>query len=123
MLTEAVCDVLKDPEGGLVRDDSDVFVSKIISLAELFSVRHCLHGAAGSSKSSVWQTLAKAQTNIVLGGGRRRLLNPKAVTSNELYGYIHPSTKELNDGVIAKIMRDYSGGRSRLPMSSARRRH
>ena len=39
VLTEAVTNVLKDPEGGLVRDDGDVFVSKIISLAELFSVR------------------------------------------------------------------------------------
>ena len=127
VLTEAVCDVLKDPEGGLVRDDSDVFVSKIISLAELFSVRHCVFvlGAAGSSKSSVWQTLVKAQTNIVLGGGKTTFatLNPKAVTSNELW--IHPS---VDKGAQRRRDReDYArllkGGRSRLPMGSARRRH
>ena len=35
-------------------------------------------------------------------------LNPKAVTSNDLYGYVHPVTKEPYDGIIAKIMRDFS---------------
>jgi dynein heavy chain len=104
VLTAAVCDVLEDPADGLVRDEHDVFVSKIISLAELFSVRHCVFvlGAAGSSKSCVWQTLARAQTSISLGGGKTHFstLNPKAVSSNELYGYIHPTTKELNDGVM-----------------------
>ena len=35
-------------------------------------------------------------------------LNPKAVTSNDLYGYVHPVTKEPYDGIIAKIMRDFA---------------
>ena len=113
-LTQAVNDTLANPEvsRGLVRDEHDVFISKIISLAELLSVRHCVFvlGAAGSSKSCVWQTLAAAQSSITHGGGKTTYatLNPKAVSSNELYGYIHPTTKELNDGVIAKIMRDFS---------------
>ena len=71
-----------------------------LSLAELFSVRHCVFvlGAAGSAKSCVWQALAKAQTNISHGGGKTAFatLNPKAVSSNELYGYINPVTKEPN---------------------------
>ena len=114
LLTQAVTDTLADPEmsAGLVRDEQDVFISKIISLAELLSVRHCVFvlGAAGSSKSCVWQTLARAQTSINHGNGKTTFatLNPKAVSSNELYGYIHPTTKELNDGVVAKIMRDFS---------------
>ena len=54
--------------------------------------------------------MARAQTSITFGGGKTHVatLNPKAVTSNELYGYVHPVTKEPFDGVIAKIMRDFS---------------
>ena len=99
-LTAAIYDVLKDPETIFVRDEHDVFVAKMLSLAELFSVRHCVFvlGAAGSAKSCVWQALAKAQTNISHGGGKTAFatLNPKAVSSNELYGYINPVTKEPN---------------------------
>ena len=111
-ITAALNEVLDDVETPFVRDEHDVFVAKCLSLAELFSVRHCVFvlGAAGSAKSCVWQALAKAQTNIGHGGGKTAFatLNPKAVSSNELYGYIHPTTKEPNDGVIAKIMRDFS---------------
>ena len=70
----------------LMRDEGDVFISKICSLSELFSVRHCcfILGAAGSSKSEVWRTLAAVQTTLGLGGGKTLAasLNPKAVSSN-----------------------------------------
>ena len=96
----------------LMRDEHDVFISKICSLSELFSVRHCcfILGAAGSSKSEVWRTLAAVQTTLGLGGGKTNAmcLNPKACSSNELYGFVNPTTKELNDGIVAKIMRDFS---------------
>jgi dynein heavy chain len=33
-------------------------------------------------------------------------LDPKAVTPEELYGYIHPASREWRDGLLSKIMRD-----------------
>lgn len=30
----------------------------------------------------------------------------QAVTPEELYGYIHPATREWRDGLLSKIMRD-----------------
>ena len=75
------------------------------------SVRHCVFvlGTAGSAKTELWKTLRRAQTYLNIGGGRSQYdsLNPKAVTSNDLYGYVHPVTKEPYDGIIAKIMRDF----------------
>ena len=72
----------------------DMFVKKAVNLFELFGVRHCvfLLGAAGSAKSEVWLSLANAQTQLKIGGGTSlfRSLNPKAVTSNELYGGAQP---------------------------------
>ena len=74
------------------------FVSKTVALSELLSVRHSVFilGAAGSAKTNVWKTLANAQTALNVGGGRTLFasLNPKAVTSNELYGYVHPVRKK-----------------------------
>ena len=109
-LTKAVRDVIADPTCSL--QPEEVFINKVVSLYEIFSVRHCVFvlGAAGSAKSQVWQTLARAQSSISLEGGKTAVaaLNPKAVTSNELYGYVHPVTKEPYDGIIAKIMRDFS---------------
>ena len=109
--------MLLDPACSLQPDDG--FVSKTVALSELLSVRHCVFilGAAGSAKTQVWKTLANAQTLLGVGGGRTLCgtLNPKAVTSNELYGYVHPVTKELNDGIIAKLMRDFSKMASAVP--------
>lgn len=48
-----------------------------------------LLGPAGCGKSAIWRTLMKAQNNA----GEKsvyRPINPKAVTRNELYGYLHP---------------------------------
>jgi dynein heavy chain len=61
-------------------------------------------GPPGSGKSSTWKTLAKAQdkdnkkTTVVD-------LNPKAVSTNELYGYVHMATREWMDGLLSKTMR------------------
>ncbi len=80
--------------------------------ARTAKVRHSVFvlGTAGAAKSELWKTLAAAQTYLQIGGGRTQFdaLNPKAVTSNELYGYVHPVTKEPYDGIIAKIMRDFA---------------
>ncbi len=51
-----------------------------------------LLGPAGCGKSAIWRTLMKAQLNA----GEKtvyRPINPKAVTRNELYGYLHPQVR------------------------------
>eukprot|EP00163_Fabomonas_tropica_P016273 TRINITY_DN2925_c0_g1_i1.p1 TRINITY_DN2925_c0_g1~~TRINITY_DN2925_c0_g1_i1.p1 ORF type:complete len:4072 (-),score=1488.94 TRINITY_DN2925_c0_g1_i1:296-12511(-) len=85
------------------------FVLKVVQLYELMSIRHCVFaiGGAGSGKSSVWKTLARAQSkvgpNVLI-----RDLNPKAITPNELYGYVELSTREWKDGLLSNIMRELS---------------
>jgi len=118
-LKKGITDVIADPEekwwGTLGRpalQAEENFVIKTINLFEALSVRHCVFvlGTAGAAKSELWKTLAAAQSYMGMGGGNSlyNALNPKAVTSNELYGYVHPVTKEPYDGVIAKIMRDFA---------------
>lgn len=37
-----------------------------------------------------------------------QVINPKAVTTRELYGYIQPSTREWKDGILSTVMRDFA---------------
>ncbi|KFG49291.1 dynein heavy chain family protein, partial [Toxoplasma gondii GAB2-2007-GAL-DOM2] len=82
------------------------FVLKIVQLQELLRIRHCVFvmGPAGSGKSSVWKSLARAQDQV---GVKTTWvdINPKAVTPNELYGYVKLSTREWKDGLLSKTMR------------------
>uniref|UniRef100_H3HCG5 AAA+ ATPase domain-containing protein n=1 Tax=Phytophthora ramorum TaxID=164328 RepID=H3HCG5_PHYRM len=85
----------------------DSFILKICQLQELIDVRHSvmLLGPAGCAKTTTWQALAKCWN---LGKEKKicvyETLNPKAVTSDELYGYMTLS-KDWKDGVLSIIMR------------------
>lgn len=85
----------------------DGFVLKVVQLEELFAVRHSVFviGYAGTGKTMVWKTLNRTYANQ-----KRRPyyndLNPKAVTNDELFGVINPSTREWKDGLFSIIMRD-----------------
>lgn len=89
--------------------DEPEFILKIVQLGELLEIRHCVFvmGNPGSGKSSTWKTLAKAQdkdnkkTTFVD-------LDPKVVSTNELYGVVLLATREWKDGLLSKTMRSLS---------------
>jgi len=71
----------------------------VVQLEELLEVRHSVFvvGNAGTGKTQVWKTLFRTYQNIK----RKPIyndLNPKAVTNDELFGVINPSTREWKDG-------------------------
>ncbi|XP_053544923.1 dynein axonemal heavy chain 9 [Bombina bombina] len=85
----------------------DNFVLKIVQLEELLAVRHSVFivGNAGTGKSQVLKSLNKTYQIMK----RRPVwtdLNPKAVTNDELFGIINPSTREWKDGLFSTIMRE-----------------
>ena len=63
-------------------------------------------GPSGAGKTELLKTLAKSQ-NMYQEKTTFHVINPKAVTRNELYGYI-TSTREWKDGLISIIFRDLS---------------
>eukprot|EP00756_Hemistasia_phaeocysticola_P016846 Hpha_TRINITY_DN15501_c4_g2::TRINITY_DN15501_c4_g2_i2::g.105578::m.105578/K10408/DNAH; dynein heavy chain, axonemal len=85
-----------------------IFILRCTQLHELLDVRHSVFvmGPAGCGKSEVWKTLSGA-LKVMGDQSSYKVMNPKAVTSDELYGYIHPATREWKDGLLSNIFRDY----------------
>jgi dynein heavy chain len=85
-------------------------IAKVIQFQELLDVRHSvmLLGPGGCGKTVVWQTLLDCHN---LGHSKRvaiaELINPKAITVDELYGYM-TFTKDWKDGAMSIIMRGMS---------------
>ncbi|XP_063306953.1 dynein axonemal heavy chain 11 [Pelobates fuscus] len=83
------------------------FILKVVQLEELLAVRHSVFvvGNAGTGKSKILRTLNRTYINIK----RKPVwndLNPKAVTTDELFGFIHPATREWKDGLLSSLMRE-----------------
>ena len=92
---------------GMHLQAEDLFVTKISQLREIAVVRWSVFvlGPAGCGKSEMIKTLSKAQ-NLFGEKSSINYLNPKSVTRNELYGYIHPATREWKDGLLSQIFRE-----------------
>lgn len=111
-------------EMGLVPDDE--FVLRVVQLSELLAIRHCvfLMGPTGCGRTEARAVLARAlQRGVPLAAGDPPLANdylrpnngkrvtvreldPKAVSTMELYGYVNMSTREWRDGVLSSAMRE-----------------
>lgn len=90
--------------------EAEVFILKCLQLYRTLLVRHglMLVGDTFSGKSSVINVLQASLT--ALHGQQefikteKYLLNPKAVTSPQLYGNLDSLTKQWTDGILPKIM-------------------
>ncbi|XP_058534261.1 dynein axonemal heavy chain 11 [Ochotona princeps] len=83
------------------------FILKVLQLEELLTVRHSVFvvGNAGTGKSKILRTLNRTYVNL----NQKPVwndLNPKAVTTDELFGFIHPATREWKDGLFSSILRE-----------------
>lgn len=88
------------------------FMLKVVQLSELLAIRHCVFvmGPPSCGKTETWKTLKKARE--IMGTPMEvQDLNPKSVSTNELYGYIVLKTREWKDGLLSRIMRDLGSRR------------
>ncbi|XP_043257418.1 dynein axonemal heavy chain 3 [Colletes gigas] len=94
------------------------YVEKIVQIYEMLLVRHGLMivGHTLSGKTKAYQVLADALGD--LAGKRRavlrefqtvyKIINPKAITLDQLYGSFNPVSHEWSDGVLANIFREFA---------------
>jgi len=92
---------------GYTHDPDGYLLLKVTQLVELLAIRHCvfLMGNPGSYKSALWKVLKNAKTFV---GDKTTVIDfsPKAISTNELYGYVNMATREWKDGILSKTMRD-----------------
>jgi dynein heavy chain, axonemal len=97
----------------------DAFVIKIVQLAEILEVRHCCFviGPPGCGKTAVWKSLIKTYCN---NGEESEYdtLNPKAISSDELFGAYNRS-KEWKNGVLSVIMKNQVKNEDKYKSSQA----
>lgn len=74
---------------------------KVVQLKELLNVRHSVFiiGDAGVGKTQTWKTLYRTYVNAKQKP-HCNIIEPKAVTNDELFGFINPATREWKDGNI-----------------------
>ena len=83
----AACDLKLQPE--------ENFIMKVCQFDELLAVRHSVFivGDAGTGKTQTWKTLVRTYSNLE----RNPIftdLNPKAVSNDELFGYVNAASRE-----------------------------
>ncbi|XP_037943923.1 dynein beta chain, ciliary-like [Teleopsis dalmanni] len=98
-IRRAVNEIKLQPEEG--------FLMKIVQLQELLDVRHSVFivGNAGTGKTKIWQTLVETYRIQKLKPAYN-VLNPKALSNDDLFGIVNPTTREWKDGLFSSIMRD-----------------
>ena len=84
------------------------FIQKVVQLYTIQQISHgCMVvGRSGSGKTSAWKLLFKALERINGEVGFTHIINPKAVSKENLYGSLDHTTREWSDGIFTKILRD-----------------
>ena len=91
-------------------------IEKTLQLAHSMKVRHCnmIIGETFTGKTSIWQTLSSAKQLVSPENHEyspsisKFMINPKALTIEELYGSYDTVTFEWKDGVISNIFKTCS---------------
>ena len=83
------------------------WTDKILQLYQITQLNHGLMmvGPSGSGKSSAWRVLLKALERLEGVEGVAHVIDPKALTKEELYGVLDPNTREWRDGLFTHILR------------------
>ena len=64
-----------------------------------------LVGPTGCGKSAAWKTLLESMTKIDGVKGESYIIDPKAITKDELYGHLDDTTMEWTDGIFTQTLR------------------
>ncbi|CAB4069325.1 DNAH [Lepeophtheirus salmonis] len=89
------------------------FVDKTFQIYSSMQINHgiMIIGETMSCKTTSYQTLAKALSLLAdefksEKGALFKIINPKSITMNQLYGLFDPVSREWSDGVLGKTFRE-----------------
>eukprot|EP01114_Cavostelium_apophysatum_P023031 TRINITY_DN854_c0_g1_i2.p1 TRINITY_DN854_c0_g1~~TRINITY_DN854_c0_g1_i2.p1 ORF type:complete len:4577 (-),score=1545.65 TRINITY_DN854_c0_g1_i2:38-13768(-) len=83
------------------------WIEKLFQLNQIQLLCHgvMMVGPSGSGKSSAWSVLLRALEKFDGVEGVSYLIDPKAITKEELFGFLEPTTREWTDGLFTHVLR------------------
>eukprot|EP00879_Flechtneria_rotunda_P027778 GHRR01029772.1.p1 GENE.GHRR01029772.1~~GHRR01029772.1.p1 ORF type:complete len:1069 (+),score=390.30 GHRR01029772.1:36-3209(+) len=112
--------VISDVTAEMKLTREDDFILRVVQLSELLAIRHCvfLMGPTGSGRTEVYKVLARAITkgcdnpvdDYLKMTNRKEVIirdiDPKSISTQELYGFVNMATREWKDGLLSYNMRE-----------------
>ncbi|OQR92538.1 dynein heavy chain [Achlya hypogyna] len=85
----------------------DKWVEKALQLYQVMQLRHgvMLVGPSGMGKTTAWQVLLEAMERVDGKKGEAYVIDPKAISKEQLYGTLDNTTLEWSDGVFTHLLR------------------
>ncbi|KAJ3071427.1 hypothetical protein HDU98_005356 [Podochytrium sp. JEL0797] len=85
----------------------EVWMDKVIQLYQIQNIHHGLMmvGPSGSGKSTAWRVLLEALEMVEGVEGVEYLIDPKAISKEDLYGTLDATTREWTDGLFTHVLR------------------
>ncbi|TRY63473.1 hypothetical protein TCAL_02090 [Tigriopus californicus] len=83
------------------------WMDKVLQLYQISELHHGLMmvGPSGAGKSMAWKVLLKALEKFDGKEGVSHVINPKAISKEDLYGVLDPTTREWRDGLFTHVLR------------------
>eukprot|EP00052_Salpingoeca_macrocollata_P029602 m.302295 g.302295 ORF g.302295 m.302295 type:complete len:4671 (+) comp22998_c0_seq14:51-14063(+) len=87
---------------------SEDFITKIVQLYQVLNINHgvMLVGPSGSGKSAAWRTLFKALQRWEGRKAHAYVMDPKAISKDDLYGVLDNTTMDWQDGLLTRTIRN-----------------
>lgn len=85
----------------------DQWVEKLVQLYQVQNIQHGLMmvGPSATGKSAAWRVLLQALERLEGTESVSYVIDPKAISKDQLYGTLDPTTREWNDGLFTQILR------------------
>eukprot|EP00043_Microstomoeca_roanoka_P020037 m.234910 g.234910 ORF g.234910 m.234910 type:complete len:4574 (+) comp17091_c0_seq1:164-13885(+) len=86
---------------------SDMFMMKILQVYQVSCLQHglMLVGPSGSGKTAAWKILKEALQRLEKKEAFSHVIDPKAISKDDLYGTLDATTREWTDGIFTHVIR------------------
>lgn len=83
------------------------FIEKVMQLNQILRIHHgaMMVGPSGSGKSAAWRLLLEATSITEDKKGESYVIDPKAISKDELYGRLDSTTLDWTNGVFTQVLR------------------
>ncbi|CAF3748715.1 unnamed protein product [Rotaria sordida] len=85
----------------------ELWIEKVLQLYQITNLNHglMLVGPTSCGKTMAWRVLLTALNRIENSDGQAHVIDPKAISKDDLYGYMDQNTREWTDGLFTHILR------------------